>query len=792
MRLHLPSLLIVGNAKRYVYVIISRFLRDYLVDTTQDKSWPADVEAFPFRELAREHPDAFLRAYDAFRMGTPLGFTRRDLILVGASAALGVDLFSLTDPFQAMRLAFHCKEGWEGLSQYFDGSEVEVVQEHLSHLQKPLGDMFGKRGEMARQAATALIVLSRHLDDPAKLLPNLNPSLAPWQDTEPIIVPSIYPTWFEEELALFDSMVGQPFQNIFKRESGLEDAAKRKEFSVVHCWSRKLRELVLLDGEIKHGPKLSLPNTEDLPLESEVYKFRSLLAELEKLVAEVQAECNRLRILHASQLKIDRFVEMFRDKGFYRLPLLADRLRFTLRRVCNIEKHPGFETDWQPMQARAENLLTASETLAKDVDFLLGRFLEGQYANVVGKQISATNQLIENVIHPRRLKSPSAPVAIVLLDGLRYDLWRDQVRPYFERRYSVDEQIALAMLPSETRISRFGFFSGLRARDFFGKRYPGGETAACNDLLKRLNPSHLPLEPWDLDQGQMPFAFRTGDGKFFGAVLDFADAVGHAGMWDMDQLAELLQTWLKQLDQFMRSLPPECQIWITSDHGQVKAGPAAIDIPDALIGPGGVGYRAAWVKERLPGFHEHHAFYLKATDLGYAEEGFWSFPKPGYSFRTKEKLGEARRRFKPTDHMRHGGLSAFEIFVPLALLTSRKQEVKVRLVPKVEGVFKEGVAGHILVEVSANCDLPGQIQLVADTDGIDPVWVQGVGVTAQIVRLPFTPLKSGRANIVITAYWGSQPLAPAASLTLDVAARVGRPPDALDAKLKRLFGEGEG
>src|SRR5262249_49498044 len=213
-----------------------------------------------------------------------------------------------------------------------------------------------------------------------------------------------------------------------------------------------------------------------------------------------------------------------------------------------------------------DEAITEVDELLKDFDFVLGRFLETQFTQVVPQQITPTNRIIEKMVAVNKGKHADQPVAIILLDGMRYDLWRMIVRPHLQRRYRVQEQVGMAMLPSETKVSRVGFFSGLQPAAYFGKNLQGGEIEACNRLLKRLLPQSKDVSRWEVDCAQVPFAFRSANEKIFGIVFDFTDAVGHASAWEIDLLADLVKVWLKQVDKVLQLLPADCELWITADH----------------------------------------------------------------------------------------------------------------------------------------------------------------------------------------------------------------------------------
>ncbi|HTS16654.1 MAG TPA: PglZ domain-containing protein [Verrucomicrobiae bacterium] len=764
-----------------------RTVRDFLVSQTSDPGWPQEVESFPYRELAREHPADFIRAYEDFRAGKPVGFSSLDLLLIGASAVLQRNLFALENPFVVIELAFHSEVKWKHLADYFGAEEIQAIREHLRQLPKPLGDLFGGQAQSARLACAALLILSPHVENPGQYLPNLSASLNPWQDSEPLFAATPKPAWFDVEVDLFDSAVSPAFLKTIKTVLGLDAPEKEQAFAKAECWSSKLRQLVVLAAPGRARGEQPATDTGDL--EQLVPVFRARFAEVTKLIGSTRATCDRLRARHPSQLKIGDFTSAFCEQGLHRLAILSAELKSRQTEISRTaDRPPGFEERWKKMEAEVDNAITEVEELLKDFDFVLGRFLEVQFAQVVPKQITPTNQIIERLVADRKTKHPEQPVAIILLDGMRYDLWQMIVRPHLERRYRVQEQVGIAMLPSETKISRAGFFSGLKPADYFGKGLPGGEIEACNRLLKKLLPNHKDVGRWDVDCGQVPFAFRSADEKIFGIVFDFADAVGHASAWEIDLLADLVKVWLKQVDKVLKLLPADCELWVTADHGQVISGTSPIDIPAGLLAGDGNGYRSALLKDRLTGQHANHVFHLRARDLGYDQDGYWIFPKPGFSFRLQSKAGGTTSKFKPTDNMRHSGLSAFEIFVPIAQLTSRKRQFRVTLAPRIIGAFRVGVPTQLVVEISADSAVSGLIEIRGDADGLQPAMLTNVGPTAQSVELPFTPQKSGTITINLEPRWGYNAVPSSTTVTIQVAEALARTADELDDKLKKLLG----
>lgn len=186
-------------------------IRDFLIYVTDDDSWPAKVNIFPYEELARTDPEGFVRAFESFRQAGR-SLTSEGLLLVGASAALGMDLLDLTDPILALQLAFHSDDKWANLTHYFNRSEIEQIRARLQKQSGPVGELFGDRPDRARLALVSLIVLSQHaetpgLEQPGRQLPLLDASLAPYIDCTATAVVDP-PSWFvEEEVPRFEKVV---------------------------------------------------------------------------------------------------------------------------------------------------------------------------------------------------------------------------------------------------------------------------------------------------------------------------------------------------------------------------------------------------------------------------------------------------------------------------------------------------------------------------------------------------------------------------------------------------------
>src|SRR5262249_31158525 len=138
----------------------------------------------------------------------------------------------------------------------------------------------------------------------------------------------------------------------------------------------------------------------------------------------------------------------------------------------------------------------------------------------------------------------------------------------------------------------------------------------------------------------------------------------------------------------------EALVFITADHGHVlqeRGVPVDLDSADD------VGYRAARVRQRVDGANAARVFQIPAQALRHAGPGWYVFPRPGHALRDRR---ESSRPFRPTANYRHGGLTLFEVAVPLVCLKHRAAKAEIRLVPRITEPAVAGRASFIEVSVA--------------------------------------------------------------------------------------------
>ncbi|MGB7794045.1 MAG: hypothetical protein WBL39_22850, partial [Terrimicrobiaceae bacterium] len=268
------------------------------------------------------------------------------------------------------------------------------------------------------------------------------PALLPWQDADALELPQAIPEWFQQEIALFDNTISNAFLKKIEVQLGLAEQENRKMFAAERPISKKLRELVVFELDDVQQASVEA-ELFDEPLEKLIPSFTAQARDLKTILGRCLGPSTRLRSKPLHELKIIEFVQLFVQEGLHRLPLLIGRLRELQSKINRSPRTtPGFGELWHLKSTETDERLNEAEGLLKDFDLVLGRYLENSYKQAVPSQILSTNRLLEKRIGPAIAISTDRPVAILVFDGMRYDLWREIVRPHLERRFAVEEEMA--------------------------------------------------------------------------------------------------------------------------------------------------------------------------------------------------------------------------------------------------------------------------------------------------------------------------------------------------------------
>ncbi len=764
-------------------------IRDFLVYATDDTCWPPEVNIYPYEELARKDPEGFVAAFKSYRHSGKV-LTSQDLLLVGASAALGIDLVDLTDPMLALELAFHGQGKWQNLAKFFNHHEIEAIRGRLASLARPLGDLFGPNVETARQALIALIILSQHtqppeLVEPGELLSLLSPALAGYSDC-PAMQVSEAPSWFiTEEVPRFENLLTKTFMKRFHERLGLNDEERARRFWERERFSSKLRQLAVGASDLSREATPVIGSPGHFSLSRLVPQFRETKQQLENVVRVAKEALDKIRLTPPRSLTLEQFFDVFDRKGGHRIDSLLGTLNGLISDIEGPARRewefvPGFEQRWDTDVRTCRDLMNLAGRLRDDLDFEFGKLLELRYSELVPDQAITTGRFYERFIGPRRRTTDGRvqPALILVIDSMRLDIWRRVIRPVLEQEYEVDEVLALAELPSETAISRACFFAGKRPGDL---RAGTQETDMLAETLQRVHDIRTTFAEAPTKRAGMRYLVRSADGKTSAGVFDFPDVLSHRTDWDRNVLDKALEPFVREILALLQEAAPDTLVFVTADHGHYRReGGAPVYLDDATD----VGYRSAWIPNRITDERAKHLFQIEAEVLGHNKPGYFVFPRPGFHLRSRELHTSAGRA---SASYRHGGISMAEVIVPLAFLRHRLAPVRIRLSVQLRDQVVVGRSASILVSVSADGHLRSPIRLTADSPDVESLLVDGADTTPRQHSLKILASSPGHRRMKIQAWVGDK-LTSEALFDIDVApAPVAE--DEAKLKLKKLWGD---
>lgn len=750
-------------------------IRDFLKFCTDDTRWPVEVDLYPYETLARQAPSRLVEAYESFtRTGRPL--TSDDLVMIGASAVFRQDLLDISNPLAALEIAFHNQQEWEELGHYFNEGEVEAIRKRLASLPFPIGALFGTESDTARLAVTALVVLRQHTPEPGKLLPMLSPVLTPYQDCD-IGLYTEAPPWFsQEEVPRFEKLLGKNFKKYLHDQFHLSGKEKATSFYQAEHHCQVLKEMVVF--EISEPP--SQPWQDPFALSNLVPMFMHTKRLLEDIYRSVKPLVEGFRLTAPKNQKLMRVKEIFVDKRMHLMDRFTGELHAFKRDIEGPARRkwqdiPGFEQRWKSEANAADTLMNEAALLLNDLDYLFGRLLEYRYSELIPSQAFTTDLFYREFIGPRRRKAAGGlqDATILMVDSLRYDVWSQVIRPMLEKDYEIEESFGLARLPSETRVSRRAFFSGKTP----GLIPPGAESTLFINHLKEVHRRDFTGEQAPCREG-MAFAAKTSDDGTYACVFDFTDRLSHEISWSPHKLQESIRPILHEMEAVLKEQGSNHMVFLTSDHGHIrmqKGSPVFIQASD-------VGYRSAYVQEKVEGKHAVHLFQIPAKTLGHNQPGWYVFPRPGFYLRE-----DGKGRGRPEQNYRHGGISLFEAVVPLACLKHRSRSVKVHVQAEVKGKAEVSKTNELMISITTDGVLSSPVRIYADTDDVQPAYVTDISSIPKTISMRYRPSAPGKHTIKLKAALGETEVGEVACLVNVESAAV--PEDPTAQKLRKIFGD---
>lgn len=739
--------LLVNTRVGFLNIDVKQFLEE-----ETGREWPLEVRAFPFKQIVRKKCEGFLETYHRAQRKSKLSLSREELRRLAASAVLRMDLFDSLTLLRAWELATQRNDEWEELSSYFGNEKVGEIQESLQWREPMAADLFDlKQRDTARRALAGCLLLWQYLSDPQNLLPLLDPSFHPFMNLNPdsLKIDDGVPLWVVDEVKLFEADLASQAWDIISNRLKLEDLEGIRTVLGTEEVSANLRKLATLKAielslkDRKISKTLALVEEVPFPSEDRALKdLKILLNSVKDAQVLLDTLASDLRMLlqkDPQNISWEELCEVYINHSIHLLEVLLWRIRNRSGKIgFGGEEHPS----WVPSSVKvvkesARRLLREGLAELTKLERVFQGFIESHYPKLISGGTPCTLRFTEDFLLPRLRKGASeSGVQVLLFDGMRFDVWRQIVRPVLEERYSlVDEAPGIAMLPSVTSFSRKASYSPL---GHF--RVEATEMKLLSETLSVLG------KPVEVVEQSKPSevvsqALRTKDGRVGWMVVDITDRLPHDFPYNLDSLFRIIEALRQEVTTAVNAVPASAEILVLSDHGFTQTGDRPIQVSLDKVSP-----RYAFFEE-LPSKEERRNMIIfERKQLGLEGSGYVAFPKVGYYFLKKGGHTKRSRRHG------HGGISVGEMIIPFArLIPSELVMPRVEMKIDVQPEYKAKEEGRIAVTVALEGVFEEEIDLNSNIKGFKTRKMHLKKGTARQVEVLFTPSKPGMQTVVFEA-----------------------------------------
>lgn len=748
-------LVIVDQSSQGVFIpdlrkditILAVNVKSFIEEET-GREWPPEVRNFPFKEVVRKRWKELMEIYNFVQGRTKVSLSHAGLRRIAASAVLRTNLFMAPNILTAWELSTQREEEWAELQQLFDVKEVEKIRAELQTagpLVSQLADP--KQSEIARKALAGCLVLKQYFKSPQEILPLLDPSFHPYLNFDPsgLKIEGDIPRWIAEEVNSFEESLGLEAWDILSQKLNLEGARIVKKILDTEKFSSKLVRLALLKAielSLQERNASSKLSSIEIGLANEATEklkaFLGSIIEAQTLLDNLNTDLRKLLQKEPNKIVWNEISKIYVDHSVYRLEALLwgiDRQSRGLRPEG--KTNPSWvNVSVKKTRSSAKGFLKMGLDALTKFDRLFQDFIQHNYPLLKTKETMSTPQFIERLLLPRmRARGPERTVQVLLFDGMRFDLWREVIKPMLEERYTlVDEIPGLAMLPSSTRFSRKASFAGQ-----LQFKLSASETKLLEEALSS-SKIQVKIAPQKPPSKIVSHALRTEDGDLSWTIVDLTDKLPHNIPYHLDSIFNIVKGLEEELRTVFNAIPMNAEILVLSDHGFSRVGDEAIRIEGE-----DVSMHYAFVDD-LPNREEKEKLlFFEKERLGFSGAGYVVFPRIGY-YLLKRDADRVRQTYC------HGGISLGEMLIPFAhLIPSEEGKVEIVIRAKTQDQYTEREEGHITLTLALKGIFEEEIELNSNIHGFKSRRIYLRKDVERPIDITFTPAKPGRQTVIFEA-----------------------------------------
>jgi hypothetical protein len=727
-------------------------LRDFLVEQTNDSSWPKIVDSRDLSGLLLEDLPAVLQAYQDLRLVAGQRFSDSDLYKIALGAALKINPFRKLTPSEIRRLCIEQHPVLESLKSRLPEDVMETLGNAIQSAPKPFCWLLDRDPAEVMRAFTLAAILRQHKLDYQLLIANIDPLLHDHKDIEPSFL----------DQAIQDQLAGDPervLEDVGAVEDGLrqnpaglalilhdqlhlDDPRQALEVLKTERLSNLIRCLALtsllidLILAIKDGvadnikfhqgvlkileaqerdpalPALRRPSEQWLSLTTTYRRAVSVL----ELTNTLNKLVKQLKVAETSDLNFELFHRAWNEERLNRLDFYCSDLERLLR-VGDILP-VSVSTLWKEMATRwaaaRQNFQLATASIDTALNALNTRFQDFyrlHYTKWLSRNdipVIFTHQFLPRLLQAYWNPKSNMKAIILVFDGLRTDAWDEFLRPIMEERYElIHNHAGSALLPTETELSRKAISAGKLPADF----PPGSRRES--ELLKFWLKENMDFTPnfqivRDSDTEASGMVVRYVSPQLEYIVFNFTDENLHHNQNELSLIYRSVVSQIVQQDvrSVLRELPDDAMIFVTSDHGFTPMPNATILVPSSIVvDDHDVKYRNARTLQKLTGQDAERSLDFDVRVMGIPKVSlslrdtpinYVLFPRPGYVFKRSHGPHDP-------DKYSHGGLSLAECIVPMAVFGPRKATQRMLTIDSVHqiGSASEGEVLELEITLQA-------------------------------------------------------------------------------------------
>jgi len=724
-------------------------LRDFLVEQTNDPSWPKLVDSRELSGLLLEDLPAVFQAYHDLRQVAAQRFSDSDLYKIALGAALKINPFRKLNPSEIRRLCIEQHPMLENLKSRLPKDVMETLSSAIHNAPKPFCWLLERDPAEVMRAFTLAAILRQHELDYQLLIANIDPLLHDHKDIDSSFLDQAMEDQLdadpervlEDVRAVEDGLRQNPagLALILHDQLNIDDPHQALEVLKTERLSNLIRCLALasllidLILAIKNGvaenikfhqsilkiletqesdpalPALRRPSEQWISL-TETYRRAVNVLEL---TATLNKTVKQLKVIENSDLDFDRFHRAWNEERLNRLDFYCSDLERLLRvgdilPVSVSALWKGMSTRWAAARQNFQQAMAAIDVGLNVLNTRFQDFYRIHYTKWLSRTdvpVIFTHQFLPRVLKTSWNPQGDAKAVILVFDGLRTDAWDEFLRPVLEERYElIHNHAGSAILPTETNLSRKAISAGKLPADF----PPGSHRES--ELLKAWLKENLDFTPnfqivRDSDTEASGMVVRYDSPQLEYIVFSFTDENLHH---NQNELALIYRSVVSQIVQqdvrsVLRDLPDDAMIFVTSDHGFSPMPGASITIPSSiLVDDHDVKYRAARTLQKLSGQDAEKSLDFDVRVMGIPKFSlsvrdtpinYVLFPRPGYIFK------RSRGPHDP-DKYSHGGLSLAECMIPMAVLGPRKAPQRMLTIDSIRQVGSTSEGEMLELEIT--------------------------------------------------------------------------------------------